>query len=100
MIGPLPPLRDLFALRAPGSARAWVWAVAAMGLFGVGGAAGFVPTLPAMQRGAEAMGPAGTETVAGLYWTLYYLGEGIGPFIGTAAVRALGPGWGYGCVAA
>jgi MFS family permease len=100
MMGPLPPLRALFALDAPGSARAWVWAIAAMAAFGVGGAAGFVPTLPAMERAVAPLGPHGTETVAGLYWTLYFLGEGVGPFIGSAAVRSLGPGWGYGAVAA
>jgi MFS family permease len=100
MMGPLPPLRALFALDAPGSARAWVWAIAAMAAFGVGGAAGFVPTLPAMERAAAPLGPHGTETVAGLYWTLYFLGEGVGPFIGSAAVRSMGPGWGYGAVAA
>ena len=100
MMGPVPPLRAAFALHTPGSARAWVWAVMAMALFGVGGAAAFVPTLPSMERSVAALGPAGTEAVAGLYWTLYFLGEGIGPFIGSAAVRSLGPGWGYGFVAA
>ena len=102
MMGPLPPLAATFSLAsedAAGSARAWVWAMTAMLLFGGGAAAAFVPTMPAMERGAsKAVGPAGTEAVAGLYWTLYFLGEGVGPFIGSALVNGCGPGWGYGLV--
>ena len=102
MMGPLPPLAALFALDsedAAGTPRAWVWAMTAMVLFGSGAAAAFVPTMPAMERGASrAVGPAGTEAVAGLYWTLYFFGEGVGPFFGSALVNGCGPGWGYGII--
>jgi MFS family permease len=104
MMGPLPPLAAMFSLAsedAAGTARAWLWAMTAMLLFGFGAAAAFVPTMPAMERGAsKAVGPAGTEAVAGLYWTLYFFGEGVGPFIGSALVNGCGPGWGYGVVGA
>jgi MFS family permease len=104
MMGPLPPLAALFRLNteaAAGSARAWVWAMTAMVLFGSGAAAAFVPTMPAMERGASrAVGPAGTEAVAGLYWTLYFFGEGVGPFFGSALVNGFGAGWGYGVIGA
>lgn len=56
--------------------------VIAMVLFGIGGACGFVPTLPAMERGVKTLGPSASDAISGAYWTLYYLGEGIGPFIG------------------
>ena len=87
MMGPIPPLAAMCGLRGPqaaGSLRAWAWAIIAMILFGVGGACGFVPTLPAMERGARALGPAGSEAISGAYWTLYFLGEGIGPFLGAS----------------
>ena len=104
MMGPLPPLAALFRLdteAAAGSARAWMWAMTAMVLFGSGAAAAFVPTMPAMERGASrAVGPAGTEAVAGLYWTLYFFGEGVGPFFGSALVNGFGAGWGYGVIGA
>jgi hypothetical protein len=52
-----------------------------------------------MERAAVAVaGPAASETVASFYWTLYFFGEGIGPFIGTGLVRAFGPGWGFSVV--
>lgn len=102
MMGPLPPLAAIFALNLEenaGSVRAWLWAMTAMTFFGGGAALAFVPTMPAMERGAsKAVGAAGSEAVAGLYWTLYFLGEGVGPFFGSALVNGLGAGWGYGVI--
>lgn len=57
-----------------------------MVLFGIGGACGFVPTLPAMERGVKTLGPNASDAISGAYWTLYYLGEGVGPFMGALAV--------------
>lgn len=70
-----------------GSVKSWVWAILAMTLFGVGGACGFVPTLPAMERGVKTLGPNASDAISGAYWTLYYLGEGIGPFLGEPSSR-------------
>ena len=56
MMGPIPPLAAVCGLRGPkaaGSLKAWIWAVVAMVLFGIGGACAFVPTLPAMERGSR-----------------------------------------------
>lgn len=115
MMGPVPLLRPLLPqLWVAGHPLAWAWAVSAMVLFGVGGACGFVPTMPAALRGAEPLGPAGKDMVASAYWTVYYAGEGLGPgfgtfFVGTQSPEqiaagdrdpsALGAGWGYCFVA-
>ncbi len=100
MMGPVPLLHPIIpVLWHPGHPCAWIWAVCAMVTFGVGGAAGFVPTMPAMQRGASHLGPAATEVIASVYWTVYFAGEGIGPSIGTLFVSAFGAGWGYAGVA-
>ena len=100
MMGPIPLLRPIIpVLWVPGHPAAWIWAIVAMVLFGVGGACGFVPTMPAMQRGAAHLGPAATEVVASVYWTVYFAGEGLGPSLGTLLVSGLGAGWGYTGVA-
>ena len=100
MMGPIPILRPVLpVLWVPGHPAAWVWAIVAMVMFGIGGACGFVPTMPAMQRGAAHLGPAASEVIASVYWTVYFAGEGIGPSIGTLFVSGLGAGWGYTGVA-
>jgi len=100
MMGPVPILKPLIpVLWHPGHPLAWFWAICAMAAFGVGGACGFVPTMPAMQRGAKHLGPAATEVIASTYWTVYFAGEGLGPSLGTLFVSALGPGWGFAAVA-
>ena len=114
MMGPLPVLKPILPqLWVPGHPAAWAWAIAAMAFFGVGGALGFVPTMPAMLRGAKPLGPEAVEVVTSAYWTVYYYGEGLGPAFGTFFVgtpspedssvsvpaTAIGPGWGYGLVA-
>ena len=114
MMGPLPVLKPVLPqLWVPGHPAAWAWAIAAMVFFGVGGALGFVPTMPAMLRGAKPLGPEAVEVVTSAYWTVYYYGEGLGPAFGTFFVgtpspddpsvsvpaTAIGPGWGYGLVA-
>jgi len=114
MMGPLPVLKPLLPqLWVPGHPASWAWALLAMACFGVGGALGFVPTMPAMLRGAKPLGPEAVEVVASVYWTVYYYGEGLGPAFGTFFVgtpspgdpsrsvpaTAIGPGWGYGLVA-
>ena len=114
MMGPLPVLKPVLPqLWVPGHPAAWAWAIAAMVFFGVGGALGFVPTMPAMLRGAKPLGPEAVEVVTSAYWTVYYYGEGLGPAFGTFFVgtpspedhsvsvpaSAIGPGWGYGLVA-
>ena len=100
MMGPIPLVHPILPwLWESGSPAAWIWAVGAMALFGVGGACGFVPTMPAMQRGAAHLGSAAVETVTSVYWTAYFLGEGSGPLLGTMLVGYLGPGWGYSFIA-
>ena len=114
MMGPLPVLKPVLPqLWVPGHPAAWAWAIAAMVFFGVGGALGFVPTMPAMLRGAKPLGHEAVEVVTSAYWTVYYYGEGLGPAFGTFFVgtpspedpsvsvpaTAIGPGWGYGLVA-
>jgi len=97
MMGPFPGLRHItpFLFNKPGNPAIWLWAVTAMVLFGIGGACGFIPTLPAMQRAASHLGPAALETVNSLYWAVYFSGEGTGPMLGSVFVRGLGAEWGY-----
>jgi MFS family permease len=97
MMGPCPLLHGVapFLFKRPGNAAIWLWAVTAMVLFGVGGACGFIPTMPAMQRGAVHLGPAALEVVNSLYWAIYFSGEGTGPMLGSIFCKGLGFEWGY-----
>lgn len=83
--GPVPPLAEALGLRYPsaeGSAGTWAIEMIGMVAFGVGAAAGFVPTLPAMERGVAHLGADATDVLSAAYWSVYYLGEGSGPFVG------------------
>ena len=101
MMGPCPilkPVAPFLFRRVGGNPAIWLWAVSAMVMFGIGGACGFIPTMPAMQRAAVPLGPAALEVVNSLYWAIYFSGEGTGPMLGTIFVRGLGPEWGYTCI--
>ena len=78
LLGPLPLLNV-----KEGSMLMWVLQPVSYVLLGIGASASFIPSLPYMQSGVSHLGEAAREAMTGPFNSIYYLGETLGPLIGS-----------------